>query len=264
MASHISRITERLAPHRAKLLNHPIYQSLNSIEDLKVFMELHVYPVWDFMSLLKALQNGMTGNTLPWTPGKLRQASRLILEIVHGEETDIDPQGQVKSHYELYLDAMESAGADTRVVKSMVERIELGYGRVESQHWAKVPEAARAFMDQTFAIIETGDLVKIAGAFTWGREDLIPDLFTEIVQGIAHQHQAQLAPFEYYLQRHIELDGDEHGPLAMNMIQELCGDNPENYQAAGDAAIEALQARLALWDAMWKAIQHQQANHQLA
>ena len=43
------------------------------------------------------------------------------------------------------------------------------------------PEAAHQFVQQTFRIIETRNLREVAAAFTFGREDLLPDVFQRIV-----------------------------------------------------------------------------------
>ncbi|MBB5343441.1 DUF3050 domain-containing protein [Tunturibacter empetritectus] len=52
----------------------------------------------------------------------------------------------------------------------------------------------------------------------------------------------------WYMERHIEVDSEEHGPMALRMIAELCGNDNAKWGEAGEAAEIALRARLALWD----------------
>ncbi len=91
----------RLGSLRAALLDHPLYADVASIADLRRFMEDHVFAVWDFMSLLKRLQQDVTCTRVPWFPANNARAARLINDIVIGEETDVDPDGTYVSHLDL-------------------------------------------------------------------------------------------------------------------------------------------------------------------
>jgi hypothetical protein len=102
----------------------------------------------------------------------------------------------------------------------------------------------------TFRTIERGQLHAIAAAFTFGREDLIPDMFRGFLRDQDRQLNGQLGLFRWYLDRHVEVDGDEHGPMALEMMAELCGEDDRKWQEAAGAAVEALEARLELWDAI--------------
>jgi hypothetical protein len=250
-SSFLNALEERIHPLRTRLARHPLYASIQSLEALHLFMESHVFAVWDFMSMLKTLQRGLTSVDIPWLPTKNAEARRLINEIVLGEESD-QYQGRAVSHFELYLEAMRAAGANTARIQHVLEQIQRG----ASIHLAlaAAPEPARVFTESTFALINRNELYTIAAAFTFGREDLIPDMFRGFVRDLDRTMAGRLEIFVWYLERHIEVDGEEHGPMALRMVSELCGDDPLRWEQATEAAEAALQARLALWDGILKNI----------
>jgi hypothetical protein len=235
---------------RQALWQHRLYQQLQTLDDLSVFMEMHVYAVWDFMSLLKALQGRLTCVSTPWMPERQGKISRLVNEIVLGEESDALPDGGAMSHYELYLQAMKEVGADAEGIEQFLNHLRAGGELKEAMIAAAVSDPIQDFMDNTFAVIQRGQSHEIAAAFTYGREDLIPELFTQLVHRLDAEFPGRLATFRYYLERHIELDGDEHGAMGREMVALLCGACEQKQRQAEDAAISALQARLRLWDAI--------------
>ncbi|MEP2237359.1 MAG: DUF3050 domain-containing protein [Maribacter sp.] len=215
-------------------------------------MESHVYAVWDFMSLLKALQINLTCTTLPWKPVSNTNTARFINEIVLEEETDVNELGVLKSHYEMYLDAMVEVGADTAEITDFLTSIENLDSVLETIENTESNAAVKSFLNFTFETIKTQQPHKIAAAFTFGREDLIPDMFLKIVGQAGEDAYPKL---EYYLRRHIELDGDDHGPLSLKMIQELCGEDEAKWHDVLECSEKALQQRIHLWDHIAKAIQ---------
>ncbi len=246
---HITGIENQIASLRAALLQHPIYAQLNSLEALKIFMEHHVFAVWDFMSILKTLQIHLTSTSAAWIPSPYPNARKLINEIVVAEESDVDSNGQPASHYELYLQAMKECGADVQPVHRLVSKLRLGFQAQEVLRFnsAEINKVALRFLKANQAILKRNKTHEIAAAFTFGREDLIPDLFTQIVHEL-HAKTGKFNAFVYYLNRHIELDGDEHGPMALQMLIDLCGHDEDKWQEATAASLEALQARLEFWD----------------
>ena len=241
MNPKINLLNSNLTKYREEIVNHPLYKKLNSVEDIAVMMEHHVYAVWDFMSLLKALQSLLTCTTSPWKPvgdGKIRQ---LVNSIVLEEESDVDKENNPLSHYEMYIDAMKQCGANTSAIESFVSN-------VSTTNIPSVNDGVDAFLKTTFDVIESNETHKIASAFTFGREDLIPDMFTAIVN--EYNTENNLDKFVYYLERHIELDGGEHGPLALELISNLCGDDDNKWKEVEETAIACLVARKKLWDSI--------------
>jgi len=57
---------------------------------------------------------------------------------------------------------------------------------------------------------------------------------------------------EMYLQRHIDVDGGEHGPMAGQMMELLIGNSEKKYDEALKVAAESIEMRIKLWDGIHK------------
>jgi hypothetical protein len=210
-------------------------------------MESHVFAVWDFMSLLKTLQRELTCVDVPWLPSRFAESRRLVNEIVLGEESDVYGTEAV-SHFELYLRAMRECGASTSAIEDFLSGLRDGAGWDQALTMSGAPVAAQRFVRATFAVIKSDKLHATAAAFTFGREDLIPDMFRGFIRDQNERLHGRLELMRWYMERHIEVDGEEHGPMALRMVAELCGDDATKWREAADAAAIALWARIALWD----------------
>ena len=246
--------TTHLDEYRSVLVNHSLYNKINSIEAIQRFMETHVFAVWDFMSLLKRLQLELTCTSTPWIPVGNPITRRLINEIVFGEESDVDQNGQALSHFELYLRAMEDIGADTRSINSYIKQLKQGESWEKALVNSGASQAAIQFVHNTMDFVEHAPIHVVAGVFTYGREDLIPDMFISIVRELSEKGHSGAQTLVYYLERHIEIDGDEHGPMALQMIEELCEGENTKKQESIHAAKQALESRIQLWDAIAETI----------
>lgn len=247
---NIQEINQSISNYKNELLHHSMYDKVKSIEDLHCFLENHIYAVWDFMSLLKALQSKLTCTTTPWLPVGNPATRYLINEIVVAEETDLAFDGSRQSHFEMYLDAMLECGANTKPITSFLENVTATQNIFVSIKRSDLHPSVKAFLDFTFRVIEEGKPHKIAAAFTFGREDLIPNMFTEILKNFQKNFpETKLDKLVYYFERHIELDADEHGPMAMQMMNELC-DTETKWKEVEEVSILALEKRIGLWNAI--------------
>lgn len=234
---------------REKLIHHPLYNALTNGDDIRRFMETHVFAVWDFMSLLKSLQRNLTCIDIPWSPKGDPEIRQLINEIVLGEECDVDEQGIVMSHFEMYLNAMQELECNMKPIQTFMELVSQGMSINEALMKANAPHGAQEFVKHTFSIIETGAVHSIAGVFTYGREDLIPGMFLSIIDALQKDGVIRAPKLQYYVQRHIDVDGDHHSHLAIRMVELLCNDE-KKQQEAHSAIISALESRIALWDSI--------------
>ena len=250
MNSNIAYIEKELVAVREELKNHSLYKKLHRIEDVQLFMEIHVFAVWDFMSLLKALQIKLTCVSTPWMPAKNAELARFINEITVAEESDYDVNGVVKSHFEMYLTAMDEVNADKTKIENFIKLLRTGGSVEASLAQVALPKAITDFVNFTFNTIKTDKSHLIAAAFTFGREDVIPDMFINIIEKASLENNASYDSFMYYLKRHIELDGDEHGPLSLKMVAELCGDDAQKWAEVLTVAKESLALRIKFWSAI--------------
>ena len=238
---------------RDRLLEHPVYQALDTVEALRVFMQHHVFAVWDFMSLLKRLQLDLNPVSLPWIPPPNREQSRFINEVVMVEESDNDIHGGHISHFELYLDAMKECGADTTQITRFIAGVTAGEEPAVLFERMGIPETIRQFVGFTLQTALNAETHAVCAAFFFGRENLIPDMFDRLIQGFA-ERGALPYRFLYYLHRHVEVDGDHHGPLAQKMLAQLCEGSDERMEAAIAVALGSLRHRGILWDGVLREI----------
>ena len=254
---NIDSIQNKIKDHRNKLLEHKLYSNIESIKDLQVFTENHIYAVWDFMSLLKALQIRLTCTKTPWLPNNNSQTAYLINEIVLAEETDINQVGERKSHYELYLDAMIDIGAKTEKPVGIINEIANSENIFNAIENINIHPNIKNFLNFTFSVIDEGKPHKIAAIFTFGRENLIPNMFNEILREFEKNvSEGDISKLIYYFERHIELDEDEHGPMALEMVSMLAENDPIKWKEIEDISIEALEKRILLWDAINEQIEN--------
>jgi truncated hemoglobin YjbI len=239
---------------RALLAEHSIYPHVRSLQNLRTLMQFHVFAVWDFMSLLKALQTHTTCVSVPWVPEGDPTVRRFVNSIVLDEESDTVAAGVVSSHFELYLRAMQEVGADTEPIRRCLEHVRDGHLIGAALSYAGVPADVRQFVLYTFDTIHQGKPHCIAAAFTIGREEVIPTMFRSMVDALT-AGDVPCPMFRAYLDRHIAMDGDDHGPLAQQLLMSLCGRDAATWAEAEAAARGALQARIGLWTGAYGAME---------
>jgi hypothetical protein len=237
-----------LAPWRERVVAHPLYAHVRDEGTIRIFMAAHVFAVWDFQSLLKALQRLVTCVEVPWLPTSDPEARRLLNEIVLDEESDQAPGGGYLSHFELYLQAMRECGANVTPIQTFLGHLRAGLSVEQALETSAVPPGAGAFVRATMAIARSAEPHRVAAAFAYGREEIIPAMFRRLVDQLAELSPQSWGTLRYYLDRHILTDADRHGPQARLLVRRLCGNDAMRWSEAAEAARTSLEARDKLWN----------------
>jgi len=245
--SRLGRLKTALAPDERALLAHPLYAALKDVDDVRGLMATHVFAVWDFMSLTKALQRDLTCVDVPWLPPADPEVARFVNEIVLGEESDEIAPGRHLSHLELYLRAMDEVGADSSVFRRFLARLRRGVPAGAALADRAIAPRTRAFVSGTLRVARR-PTHEVAAAFLFGRESVIPEMFRRILARRGALRGPRLKSFRLYLDRHVALDGEEHGPMAARLLTSVCGADAAKWAAAEKTARAAIAARLRLWD----------------
>lgn len=240
--------SDELNKLRKKLIKHPLYKQIDSLENLKIFMETHVFAVWDFMTLVKRLQSDIAGVNLPWTPPKNSESARFINEIVLSEESDEYQDNKHNSHFEIYIEAMNEIGANTSQILTFIETLgKCNHNSELAIEQTIIDPVLKDFVKRTINISINGKLEEVIGYFLFGREDPIPDMFMRISNNLCLT-DTNAPIFNFYLQRHIELDSTEHGPAAKKILEDIICNDVKKEEIVFQSGINAIKSRLKMWD----------------
>jgi len=259
----LQKLKSTLLPHQKVLMSHPLYTSISTQEETRLFMQNHIFAVWDFMSLVKTLQNFFTCTTIPWKPKPDAKLAHFLNEIVLGEECDDLGSGDANtaiSHYELYVSAMKEIGAETAPIEYFIGKLQKGMKWKDALKKTKelysnssLAPFTFEFVNKTITLCETSEAHVVASAFLFGREDPIPKMFTNILSNL-EKKQLFCPNLKLYLERHIEVDGGSHSILGEKLIIDVCGDSDKKWKDAEEVAIESISNRVKLWDGVLEEI----------
>lgn len=244
---------------RTALLSHPVYTQVNDLIALRVFMESHIFAVWDFMSLIKTLQRRLTCVDIPWTPVNFTTSARFVNEIVLAEETDEVKPGYYISHFELYLLAMEEVGANCLPMQTFLQSLGRGDKPEQALVSLPIPATTKQFVLNTLSSIQSSTH-EVAATFLFGREDIIPKMFTQLLEQVEQVKGCRCNAFRLYLERHKHLDEEYHAPMGKKLLIDLCGNDAQKWEEAQQMTEKSLQSRYTLWDGIEQAIYAAKSN----
>jgi len=259
--SRSENLLQELNPLIANINNHSLYQNIRDLADLRIFMQHHVFAVWDFMCLLKTLHGKVVCTQAPWFPPIDAESAHLISRILVEEEGDILPDGQnYKSHFEIYLASMNDVGADPKVILQLLQNLSNrpNTGLQDALNEINVSDSIKQFVQTTFSFFDL-TVHEVAAAFVFGREAITQIMFqpmlVQLQDELPPSDQTKMQLLQYYLNRHIALDSEEHFPKALQMLTRLCGNDELKWEQAKNAAEKALRARLQFLTAIQETIE---------
>ena len=260
--SRLAAIETRIAPLRKRLRQHRIYESLKSLDDVRRFMEVHVFALWDFMHLVKCLHRAPSTAEATCPPKKRFKKSAgvqsLVDEMVQNYANDLNERGERMATFRMYLDAMEQLGAETKCVASFLGDCgdcgdlragDLGPVVGPSLLSCRAPRGAADFTAYTCQVIDSSKDHKVAASLVFGRQSLIVDALLRALGEVERREGTRVDKFRFLLSKYKSLYANNWPALSYQVLVELCGYSDEKWKEAEEAAVGALKARIALWDA---------------
>lgn len=250
MNTRLQNIIESTQGLREDIINHPLNENIVSMEHLRSFMEHHIFAVWDYMSLLKALQKELTCTDLPWCPSSDGKLCSIINGLVMDAESTANLDGELQSQFDIYRDCMKSVGARTAGIDGLIAKVSRGESLVASlMTTGHLAPSAALFVLDTFNIIDKSRAHEIAAVFAFGREALLPAVFLKMVHNLKGEFP-ELSAYEVYMERYLNVHDEQNLANAFEMLEVLCGNDAIKWVEAEAAAKKALESRLNFWNAI--------------
>lgn len=246
-----SSTTREIEKLTKDLFNHPLYRNIKNDEDIKIYMKHQIWCVWDFMTLVKSIQLAIIPPSIYWTPPKDASLGAYIYEVLLTEETDITYKAEGRaSHFETYLESMKYANVDTNPILNFIKGLQNGLSYEDSISNSGITKPAKNFVDTTIKFARSPVHISVS-VFCLSREGIIPGMFSRLLKNLSLSKD--LFIFSWYINRHIALDSDSHGPLSIKLFKTVV-DTEEKEKEALSAALEALKARKYFMDEINKEI----------
>jgi hypothetical protein len=251
------RILQKVLPAQDKILNHQVYKEIENLDDLNLFLEYHVFFVWDQMSSLKAMQKDLTCMNVPWVPKRSPQTRKYINELVLNAEGNDLISETVLSEYESYLELMRESDADSSSIERLEKSINRGENFKDLLDHLDMPKVVKSYLDFTYKTIESKDAHKIAANFVFGKQSLIPHRLVKLLNELNKKFPVDLSLQIKYFESKVMKETGKIEDVAKKIFEELCGHDEEKWDDVAEVAERTLERRLQLWDDIKNAILNQ-------
>lgn len=246
----VAYILNEIEDLKSELAAHCLYTKLQHMEDIHIFMEHHVFAVWDFMSLAKALQLHLDATQVIEKQTDNSKILGFVNGILTGGETDPNKKEIVLSHLEMYLELMDEIGANTTNIKKLIASSAAGLDIHEAMQIAQLTDEQQRILNFTQTIIATNEIHKIAVAATLVPEGMISNRFLKILKETEERDNLLVPKFKNYLNRYKAIDGNDYGLLSLEMVTHFCDSDGKKWVDILDIAMKTLSHRIYLWDAI--------------
>ena len=233
-------LTKEIEVQTILLYDHPLYNSIKTPNHIRQYMYNQVWCVWDFMTLVKSIQLKLIPPSILWQPPKYPTLAAYIYEVLLTEETDKSiRQNENASHFQTYLEAMQQSKVDTKAIDKFIELLRSGASFDKAITKCDIHKEAREFVENTYAFANS-ELHISTAVFCLSREGIIPGIFNSLLSNLNLDKDFQI--LNWYLNRHIYLDSESHGPLSIKLFKTVV-DTKKKEKEALEAALSALKAR---------------------
>jgi hypothetical protein len=241
-------LNQQVTDFKNRLQQHPAFNNIQSLDELRKFTVYHIFLVWDYMSLLKSLQTQLTCTQTPWKPVQSPYIRYLVNSLVLKEESDLGADGEYASHYEMYRNAMQAMKADTGLMDNLMAHIETDMPVIKAIELSNIPGPVKDFLEYTFWVVQKTSLHEQAAVLCYGREGFGHQLIYQRAVALQQNHAEELNPFLYYLRHKNEINEKYHSQLSAILLEQLCGTDEKKWHEATQAANQSLRNRIRLFD----------------
>lgn len=231
------RLHRELVAAADAVSRHPLFEALHTMEHARRFMNFHVWCVWDFMCIAKSVQLSLGCFELPWKPTRYPYELRLINKLLTSEETDLPSSGRPASHFELFLEAMAEASADTGPIKIFIHLLNTGGSVNDALYHCGADRHSATFVKRTLTSIAGPAHVR-AAILCLAREELVPRMLSSLSETFLRL--GSLAKFRQYVDRHVALDFGEHGSIGADILRSLTRPDPALLEEGIRAATQSI------------------------
>src|SRR2546430_1846165 len=121
---------------------------------------------------------------------------------------------------------MDEIGADRAPIDGLIDALRSGTpvsDALDALDVRAIPLSTSGFVRTTLRTAREATVHEVAASFLYGREDLVPRMFRRILATLEAETSLRCPAFRCYLDRHVDVDENEHAPMAHDLLRSLCG-----------------------------------------